>query len=32
MTAAGSRLKTSGLKSNDGCFVFQPRGVKPVPR
>ena len=27
-TALGSRLKTSGLNSNDGCRVFQPRGAK----
>ena len=29
---AASRLKTSGLNWNDGCFVFHPRGVNPVPR
>ena len=31
-TCLGSRLNTSGLKSNDGWVVFQPLGQKPVPR
>ena len=31
-TAFGSRLKTFGLKLNEGCRVFHPTGANPVPR
>src|SRR6516162_8442951 len=31
-TSLGSLAKTFGLNSNDGCGLFQPVGVKPVPR